>query len=117
MQCPNCKEAIQAGADVCPHCDYKLAVTVLSRQERDNFNGVTIDDNLGREQYSNYKTDGAPRIKRFNIAFGSSNWIGNLVVILILAVTLFFFLPLLMFVLLVVGAAVAGFWILRGLLK
>jgi predicted amidophosphoribosyltransferase len=119
MQCPNCKETIQDGADVCPHCNYKLSVTVLSQQERDSFHGVTIDDNshAGHDQYSGYETGGSPKIKQFNFSFGSSNWLGNLVVAAILAEILFFFLPILMFVLLVVGAAAAVFWILRGLMK
>lgn len=119
MQCPNCKETIQDSAEACPHCNYKLSVTVLSQQERDSFHGITIEDNshAGHEQHRRYETGGSPRIKQFNFSFGSSGWLGNLMVVAILAVALFFFLPLLMFVLLVVGAAVAGFWILRGLLK
>ncbi len=118
MQCPNCNENLQFGTDACPHCGHKLAVTVLSRQERDNFNGITIEDNKydGHRQDRSYE-EGSPRIKRINLSFGSSSWLGNLVVAAILAAILFFFLPLLMFILLVVGAAVIGFWLLRRLVK
>ena len=120
MQCPNCNEIIQTGADICPHCGYTLAVTVLSRQERDGFDGVTIEgDNLNDShgQYSSYESGGSPRVKRINLSFGSSGWGRNLMVAAILAVLLIFFLPVLMFILLVVGAAFIGIWLLRMLIK
>ena len=116
MQCPNCNEIIQNGADTCPHCGHTVAVTVLSRQERDGFNGITIEgDNVDArsEQYSSYESVGSPRVKRINLSFGSSGWAGKLMVAAVLAVLLFFFLPILMFILLVVGAAFIGIWLLR----
>lgn len=121
MQCPNCNEQVQTAVDSCPHCGHKLAVTVLSHQERDNFNGITIEDGTAddsRRQYSSYEFEGAPRVRRINISFGSYGWAGKLMAAAILAIVLFFFLPLLMFILLVIGgAAIIGVWLLRMLRK
>lgn len=119
MQCPNCGEQVQPGVN-CPQCGQKLAVTVLSHQERDNFDGITIEDdtiNDDQRQYSNYEFTGAPWVKRINLSFGSYGWAGKLMVAAALAVLLFFFLPLLLFILLIVGAAVIGVWLLRMLRK
>lgn len=120
MQCPNCNEIIQTGISNCPHCGHTLTVTVLSRQERDGFNGITIEgesaDNRSG-QYKHYEASGSPRIKRINLSFGSSGWTGNLIAAAVLAVLLFFFLPVLMFILLIVGAAFVGIWLLRMLMR
>lgn len=120
MQCSNCNENIHSEAEVCPHCGHKVAVTVLSQQERDNFNGVTIEEpssRSGHGQYRGHEAGGSPRIKQFSFSFGSMGLLGNLVVAAILAAMLFFFLPLVIFVVLIVGAAVTCIWLLRRLLK
>lgn len=120
MQCPKCNEIIQTGIESCPHCGYTFAVTVLSRQERDGFDGITIEgENVDarRGQYSSYESSDSPRVKRINLSFGSSGWVGNLMVAAILAVLLFFFLPVLLFIFLVVGAAFIGIWLLRMFVK
>lgn len=118
MQCPNCSEFIQSGADSCPHCGHKVAVTVLSKQERDNFNGITIEDNSNneRERYD-YEAGGSPRIKQYSFSFGSLGLFGNLFVVAIIAAILFFFLPILVVTLLIIGVAVTAFWVLRRLLR
>ncbi len=118
MQCPNCDAQIQAGAGSCPHCGHEPAVTVLSRQERDNFSGITIEgenSDDSRHQHSGYESGYQPRVKRINVSFGSSGWTGKLLVAVILAVLVFFFLPVLLFILLAVGAVLMGVWLLRML--
>lgn len=117
MQCPNCGVQIQGGSDKCQHCGHEQAVTVLSRQERDNFNGITIEDE-NREssrQYSSYESGYQPRVKRINLSFDSGGWTGKLIVAAILAILVFFFLPLLLFILVAVGALFMGIWLLRML--
>lgn len=120
MQCPYCNELIQNGADTCPHCGHTLGVTVLSRQERDGFNGITIEgDNVHARhgQESSYESGAAPRVKRINLSFGSYGWAGNLMVAAILAVLLFFFLPVLLLILSVISAVFIGIWLLRMVIK
>lgn len=120
MQCPNCNEQLPAGADGCPHCGHSLTVTVLSKRERDGFNGVTIDEGSGdsrQGRYDSYEAAASPRMKRINLSFGSSGWGGNLLMAGVLALLLFFFLPVLLFVLLLFVAAGVGIWLLRRLIK
>lgn len=118
MHCPNCDAELRPGAANCPNCGYETGVSVLSRQERDNFNGVTIDEvstSGEHRQYSSYDTDNGSRIKRINLSFGSTGWTGKLIIAAILALLVFFFLPLVMFILLAVGAVLIVSWLLQML--
>lgn len=114
MECPNCSGQIEAGAGNCRHCGHELAVKVLSRQERDNFNGITIEEKGDSDNRRQYADSGErPRVKQVNIAFDSSSWTGKLIVAAILGLLIFFFLPLMMFIVLAAGAVVGVFWLLR----
>lgn len=115
MQCPNCGAQIQDGTNICPHCGHEMTVTVLSRQERDNFNGITIEEESGdnRRQYSSYEPGNRSRVKHINISFGSSGWAGKLMVAAALVILVFFFLPVLLFILLAVGAVLIGAWLFQ----
>ena len=117
MQCPNCGEKIQTGTDNCPHCGHELSVTVLSRQERDNFDGVTIEGDTGgtRRQYSGYDSGDRGRVRHINVSFGSSGWAGKLMVAAVVAILIFFFLPVFLFILLAVGAVFIGAWLFQML--
>ena len=46
MQCPFCKHEVNKGIEECPYCHYKFEVDaeVLSSDERDSFDGVTIEE-------------------------------------------------------------------------
>ena len=46
MQCPFCKHEVSEGTAECPYCHYQFAVDaeVLSSDERDSFDGVTIEE-------------------------------------------------------------------------
>ncbi len=118
MQCPNCGAQIPAGTGTCPQCGHVAEVTVLSRQERDDFNGMTIEEENreGSRRYSG-GTGAWRRSKQVNITFDSSSWISKLIVAAVLALLVFFFLPLLMFFLLVGGVVLIAFWLLRMLVK
>lgn len=117
MQCPNCYGKIQDGTDNCPHCGRESAVTVLSRQERDSFDGITIEGETGdtRRQYHSYDAGNQSRVKHINVSFGSSGWTGKLIVAAVLAILVFFFLPVLLFILLAVGAVFIGAWLFQML--
>lgn len=47
MKCSFCGHEVPHGATECPYCHYKLEIDakVLSRDERDSFDGVTIEEN------------------------------------------------------------------------
>lgn len=117
MECPNCSAHVEAGAGCCPHCGQELAVKVLSRQERDNFDGITIEDSStqgeGQGRYTGYDPGSRNKVKGINIAFESSGWTGKLIIAAVFALLIFFFLPLLLFILLAVGAVLATVWLLR----
>ena len=116
MECPNCSAQIEAEAGSCPHCGHELGVKVLSRQERDNFDGITIEDRTnseGRGRYTDYDAGNRTKVKGINIAFDSSGWTGKLIIAAIFALLVFFFLPLLLFILLAVGAVLVTVWLLR----
>ena len=118
MHCPNCGAQLHTGAENCPNCGYETGVSVLSRQERDSFNGITIDEaskSGEHRQYSSDETDNGSRIKRISLSFGSTGWMGKLMVAAILALLVFFFLPLVMFILLAVGAVLIVSWLLQML--
>jgi|GEM_PF-1990770 len=118
MQCPNCSAEIVAGLGCCPHCGQQLDVKVLTRQERDNFAGITIEEPAtsdSRRQYGGYESSSRARIKHVNFAFNSSSWTGKLIIAAVLLVLVFFFLPLLMFILLTVGAVLIIVWLVRML--
>lgn len=46
MQCPFCKHEVAKGVTECPYCHYQFAVDaeVLSSDERDSFDGLTIEE-------------------------------------------------------------------------
>ncbi|SMC99127.1 zinc ribbon domain-containing protein [Sporomusa malonica] len=114
MECPNCSAQIEPEASRCQHCGHELAVKVLSRQERDNFNGITIEEKGDSDNRRQYAGSGdRPRVKQVNIAFDSSSWTGKLIVAAILGLLVFFFLPLFMFVVLAAGAVLVVVWLLR----
>lgn len=46
MQCPFCKHEVNKGIEECPYCHYKFEIDaeVLSSDERDSFDGLTIEE-------------------------------------------------------------------------
>lgn len=46
MQCPFCKHEVNNGVQECPYCHYQFDTNaeVLSSDERDSFEGVTIEE-------------------------------------------------------------------------
>lgn len=109
MKCKFCEHEVAEGTTECPYCHYRFQVDpkVLSAEERDTFEGVTIDEGSGtaEEPQKVERTDSytgssgggyyderqqAPQIKVHSFGCGSS----LLMTLLILCgvVALFFFL-------------------------
>ena len=52
MKCDFCGHEVASGTVECPYCHYqfKIDAQVLSPEERDTFEGVTIDESAGTEE-------------------------------------------------------------------
>ncbi len=111
MKCDFCGHEVAAGTVECPYCHYrfKIDAQVLTPEERDTFDGVTIDEGSGsadegREQGavadngSGYGggygqgQQGAPNIKVHTFGCGSGILMTFLILCGIVAV-IFFLLP------------------------
>lgn len=123
MQCDFCKREVPQGTTECPYCHYRFNIDaqVLSPQERDTFEGVTIEedgstvdqsrversgsaDNGYGQQGSSGQQNVPPRVKVHTFGCGS----GLLVTLLILGgiLALFFFLLPTFIVFAAIGAVV-----------
>lgn len=113
MKCNFCGREVPRGTQECPYCHYRFEqeATVLNPRERDEFEGVTIDENTyeetqannertpeysesyeyRREEYSNKR--GGPKIYVKNFGCGSS-LLTILLVICVLIALFIFFMPL-----------------------
>lgn len=118
--CPECGKERDASVEKCPYCEQELQITVLSPQERETFQGVTInqDTDEGREenyQYTGYGPNHRVHIRHVHVS-GGSFWSK-----LLIALTIMAFLAALVFVALplvfVVVAIVAVVSFIMRLLK
>lgn len=114
MKCNFCGREVPKGTQECPYCHYRFEqeATILNPRERDEFEGVTIDENSGEETSSannertpeytqtyeyrreEYRTKpGGPKIYIKN--FGCGSGILSILLIICILVALFiFFMPL-----------------------
>ncbi len=58
MKCDFCGREVPAGTVECPYCHYqfKIDAKVLSPDERDTFDGITIDEKRQHRGYNRCKT-------------------------------------------------------------
>ena len=117
MKCNFCGREVPRGTQECPYCHYRFEqeATVLNPRERDEFEGVTIDEsgyeenasaNNGRapeyresyeyrrEEYSTNKRGAGPKIYVKNLNGCSGGLLGILLVVAILIALFIFFMPL-----------------------
>lgn len=124
MKCNFCGHEVAPGTTECPYCHYqfKIDTQVLSPDERDDFDGLTIEEDgsatsysereetTGREiyeerrEYEEYKAQQRPEVKVKTFNFGS----GILMTLLIMAIiiSLFFFVLPTVLIFAAVGAVV-----------
>ena len=114
MKCNFCGREVPRGTQECPYCHYRFEIeaTVLNPQERDEFEGVTIDESgyeetsakderrpeqreryERREEYSN-KNGGGPKIYVKNLNGCGGGLLGVLLIIAVLIALFIFFMPL-----------------------
>ena len=110
MKCDFCGHEVAPGTVECPSCQYqfKIDAQVLSPEERDTFEGVTIDESAGTEEnksaregavydsgadaYNERQQQVPPNIKVHTFGCGSGILITFLILCGIVAV-IFFLLP------------------------
>lgn len=113
MKCDFCGHEVAPGTVECPYCHYrfKIDAQVLSPEERDTFEGVTIDESAGTEEnksaregavydsgadaydsYNQRQQQVPPNIKVHTFGCGSGILITFLILCGIVAV-IFFLLP------------------------
>lgn len=113
MRCSKCGQELGPGERECSACRELHDVKVLSPQERENFQGVTLESEPPREsggQYYGYDSSGPNhRVHVRSVRFttgGMSLW-SKLAAVAVVGLLVFVFLPLA--VLLVAGASLAWF--------
>lgn len=114
MHCASCGLPVGEEETHCPHCGQPVSnVTVLSPNEREAFNGVTIEqDGAGRSD-ERQGTDREHVYFRHVYVGGNNKWSGLITLLLVcfaVAVLLFFAVPL---VLLITAAAFVLWFIKR----
>jgi hypothetical protein len=83
MSCIYCGAFTDPSQTVCEKCRHNPEVTVLAPEERENFNGLTIEQDLnGNEYHQSQETDSNPHVYVRRISLGSS---GGLLTKLIIA--------------------------------
>ena len=130
MKCNFCGREVPRGTAECPYCHYRFEqeATVLNPRERDEFEGVTIDEagyeeqqgannqrtpeyrqgyEYREEEYRRTQT-GGPKIYVKNFNGCSGGLLGILLVIAVLIALFIFFMPLF---LIVAGVAVVYYFI------
>lgn len=105
MKCEFCGHEVDKGTVECPYCHYRFQIDpqVLTPEERDTFEGVTIDESTStaddsrvqrqyEQQEYNARRQEMPNIKVHRFGCGSGLLMTLLIVCAILAV-FFFLLP------------------------
>ena len=114
MRCFHCGTEIINDISVCPHCGQGVSeVKVLSRQERDNFNGVTLGeaDSFDNATIPGYKYQGSQGkskvyVRQVSIGGGILSrlmWGGILLLLAFLGLIIFAALPIIILLLSVGG--------------
>jgi hypothetical protein len=92
MQCNTCGNEFDDWAGTCPKCHADPGkVQVLSPEERENFNGITIEQDGGNSKNAN---TGSPFQKVFVFQSSSGGMLAKLIVSALLLIAVIVFLPL-----------------------
>lgn len=114
MRCVHCGYQMADDAANCPNCGKETApVSVLSPQEREAFDGVTIDQDGSEQSKSSERRQQRVYFRQVRIGDGNglSGFVTLLLVCLLVVAFLFFAMPLIMLLLL----AAAAIWLINRL--
>ena len=102
MYCHKCQTEISTDNETCPQCgEPQLKVEVLLPEERESFQGLTIETNSGEEQRRSYYDEeySDPQkgiyVRRVSFGSGKGNLLNRILVGLIVMGVLFLAFPLL----------------------
>jgi hypothetical protein len=126
MRCKKCNAEMEAEVGVCPVCgerwtEHEVEVEVLPPEERDEFQGITIEQNpqsspdeRGDSNYEYYDPRKRVYVRQINLS-GKGGWLSRILVgLAVLAVIFlafpFFFMLLIFFVPVILGGLFAFFW-------
>ncbi len=85
MSCIHCGAETKSGENICNNCKHQPEVTVLSSDERENFQGLTIEQDQNSKDYYHSDTNESnphPRVFVRQFSFGSGK--GSLLLKLLL---------------------------------
>lgn len=107
MRCPDCGKEIDASSQRCNSCENMQHVTVLTPGEREQFQGVTInqEEEPGKDyQYTSYGPNHRVHVRQIHVR-GSSFWSRLLIALMVmafLAALVFVALPIVLVVIAVI---------------
>jgi hypothetical protein len=98
MLCANCAKEIGPGEKECPNCGQPQGeVKVLTREERENFQGITLGDAPAEEGSYQYESRGPGHriyVRQVSFGTGKSSFWTKLIIAAAVGVLIFVFLPL-----------------------
>lgn len=107
MRCANCDKEIRPEDKECPNCRrLQGEVKVLTPEERENFQGITLGDAPAQEgnyQYENHGPNQRMYVRHVTFGSGKSGFWTKLIIAAVLGVLIFVFLPLALFFILAVS--------------
>lgn len=80
MRCVKCGQEGADDSQTCDRCRTEENVQLLSRQERDSFQGITIDQGDGAKDHGNGQRDNGSRVYIKNIDLSNSSWLNKLLI-------------------------------------
>jgi hypothetical protein len=107
MLCANCAKEIGPEEKECPNCGQPQGeVKVLTPEERENFQGITLGDAPEKEGSYQYESRGPGHriyVRQVSFGAGKTSFWTKLIIAAVLGVLIFVFLPLALFFMLAVS--------------
>ncbi|BBB92602.1 MAG TPA: hypothetical protein PKA28_03760 [Methylomusa anaerophila] len=119
MRCSSCGADLDEQNEVCPHCRMGSEVKPLSKRERDNFDGLTIEEEKTKSgKYYEYREESPSHrihVRQINLNFGLTGLLGKLTILafLIFVFGVVFFVALPLLFLLAIAGSIVWFLFLR----
>jgi hypothetical protein len=117
MRCVGCGRELEPQEQECVQCGRPRGeVQVLTREERESFQGVTLDDGTADERHFEYESSGPSHrvyVRQVTFGQGKMGFWTKLLLAAVFAVVIFVFLPLALFFI----ATVSLIWIVFRLIS